>query len=256
MAKAKETAKTAKKVTQRVVKVEKKTEKEIKTVAAKETKKQTDKQKHSQKYQESLAKVDRSKNYPINEAVDLAKSVSYAKFGGSLEIHINTTVKGVRGLITLPFASGKKLKILAFGKAAEESGADLIGNDDSLKEIEKGKVNFDVLVTTPEWMPKIARLARVLGPKGLMPNPKNGTVTDNLKKAVTEIQGGKTEYKSENKANVIHLAIGSLNQPSEELSANAKTLLAVVGRSKVKKATLAPTMGPGIKVDISSIQAH
>jgi large subunit ribosomal protein L1 len=207
----------------------------------------------SKKYLEAKEKVERNKLYPINEATQLVKEVSYTGFEGSLEIHINTSLKNVRGLVSLPFASGKKLKIAAFGKGAEESGADLIGDDALFSEIERGKLNFDVLITTPEWMPKFARAAKVLGPRGLMPNPKNGTISADLKKVVTELQGGKVEYKSETKANVIHLGIGKISQPSEELSQNIKVLLSTIGKTRVKKATIAPTMGPGIKLDLSSI---
>ncbi|MBI2595378.1 50S ribosomal protein L1 [Candidatus Daviesbacteria bacterium] len=210
----------------------------------------------SKKYREALEKVDRNKNYPLEEAINLAKETSYSKYDGSLEAHINTTVKNLRGLVSLPFASGKKLAILAFGPSTnpaqtqelEELGA-AIGNEDSIDAISEGKINFDVLVTTPEWMPKLARVAKFLGPRGLMPNPKNGTITSDLKKAVTELQSGKTEYKTEKLAPVIHLGLGKVSQPVPELSSNVKTLLNVVGKTKIKKVTLSPTLGPGIKVD-------
>lgn len=207
----------------------------------------------SKKYQESSEKVHRADAYGVDEAINLAKEVSYAKFGGSLEIHINTSAKSVRGLVSLPFASGKTLRVVAFGKGAEESGADQIGDDDKLKEIEKGKIDFDVLIADPTWMPKLARAAKVLGPKGLMPNPKNGTVTTDLKKAVAEVQSGKVEYKTESKANVIHLSLGKISQPNEELIQNTRTLLLTIGKTKIKKAVIAPTMGIGIKLDLSSL---
>lgn len=197
--------------------------------------------------------VYKSKTYPVDQAIELAKQLSMTKFDGSIELHINTNSKQVRGLVSLPYASGKILKVLAFGKGAEESGADLIGDDKALAEIEKGKVNFDVLVTTPEWMPKLARAAKVLGPKGLMPNPKNGTISTDLKKAITEIQSGKIEYKTEKESPVIHLGIGKVSQPTEELNQNIKILLATIGKSKIKKVTIAPTMGPGVKIELSSI---
>lgn len=216
----------------------------------------------SKKYQEAKEKVDPTKLYPLDEATDLVKQVSYSKFDGSLEIHINTSVKNVRGLISLPFASGKKLKIAAFPSTPFDSAQDkslrtdegvIIGDDELLEEISQGKVNFDVLVTTPEWMPKLAKVAKVLGPKGLMPNPKNGTITQDLTKTVEELQSGKTEYKTESKANIIHLGIGKITQPSQELSQNIKVLLSSIGKTKIKKATLSPTMGPGIKLDLSSV---
>ena len=202
---------------------------------------------------EAAEKVEKAKKYAIDEAVNLVKETSYSKFDGSLEIHINTSVKNLRGLVSLPYASGKKLKIVAFGKGAEESGADIVGDDEKLNEIAKGKIDFDFIVTDPSWMPKLARAAKVLGPRGLMPNPKNGTISDNLKKAVEEIQSGKVEYKSEKIANVVHLSLGKISQPTEELSQNIKVLLGVVGKSKIKVATIAPSMGPGVKLDTSSI---
>lgn len=207
----------------------------------------------SKKYQEVTKDLDRTKKYPIDEAVDMVKKLSYTKFNATLEAHINTAQTGIRGLVSLPYASGKKIRILAFGKGSEQSGADIFGTDEVIEEIGKGKVDFDLLVTTPEWMPKLAKIAKVLGPKGLMSNPKNGTITDDLKKAVESFQAGKTEYKTEAKAPVIHLGLGKLNQPTEQLSANVKTLLQTVGKTRIKKISLSPTMGPSVKVDLSSL---
>ncbi len=207
----------------------------------------------SQKYQEKVEELDRSQSYPVSEAIELVKKGSFSKFDGTLEAHINTTQTGIRGLISLPFASGKKIRVLVFGKGAEESGADIVGTDEVIDQISKGNINFDVLVTTPEWMPKLAKVAKNLGPRGLMPNPKSGTITDDLKKTVEGFQSGKTEYRTETKAQVMHIALGKLSQPTEELAANIKTLLQTLGKSRVKKVTLAPTMGPGVKVNLSSI---
>lgn len=207
----------------------------------------------SKKYQARLKLVDRGKLYPLTEAVELIKKTSYTKFNGSIEAHINTISKNLRGLISLPYLSGKKLTILAFGKGAEEAGGDLVGDEKTLEEIKAGKIKFDVLVTTPEWMPKLAQVAKILGPKGLMPNPKNNTVTDNLKKTIQELKGGKIEYKTEPNGQIIHLLVGKVDQPSDEIQANLKSLLNTMGKSKVEKITLAPTMGPGVKVDLTSI---
>ena len=206
----------------------------------------------SKKYQELVKDLDRSKTYPIPEAVDMVKKLSYAKFNATIEAHVNTVASGIRGLVSLPYASGKKLRILAFGKGADSAGADIVGTDSTLEEIEKGKINFDLVITTPDWMPKLAKVAKVLGPRGLMPNPKNGTITEDLKKAVEGFQSGKTEYKTEPKAPVIHLGLGKLDQPTEELSANIKILLQTVGKTRIKKVTLSPTMGPSVKVDLAS----
>lgn len=207
----------------------------------------------SKKYQEIAKDLDRNKTYPLTEAIDLVKKLSYSKFTGTLEAHINTVQTNIRGLVSLPFASGKKLRILAFGKEADSSGADLTGSDDTIEAINKGQVNFDLVVTSPDWMSKLARVARILGPKGLMPNPKNGTISDDLKKTVAGFQAGKTEYKTEAKNPLIHIAFGKLNQPNEELIANIKTLIQTVSKTKVKKITLSPTMGPGVKLDLVSI---
>lgn len=208
---------------------------------------------HGKKYQEMREKVERNKPYVVSQAVNLAKEVSYSKFDGTLEIHINTSAKNVRGLVSLPFASGKSLAVIAFGKGAEESGADIVGDDAKLADIAKGKINFDVLVTDPTWMPKLAGAAKVLGPRGLMPNPKNGTISADLKKAVTEIKSGKVEYKTEKNGQVIHLSVGKVSQPSEEVTQNIKILLGTIGKTKIKQAVIAPTMGPSVKIDVSSI---
>ncbi len=207
----------------------------------------------SKKYQELVKDLDKTKTYPLAEAVDMVKKLSYTKFNATIEAHINTAQMGIRGLVSLPYATGKKLRILVFGKGAETTGADIFGSDEVIEEINKGKVDFDLVITTPEWMPKLAKIARILGPRGLMPNPKNGTITDDLKKAVEGFQAGKTEYKTEAKAPVIHLALGKLNQPTEELSANIKILLQTVGKTKITKVVLSPTMGPSVKVDLASV---
>ncbi len=196
----------------------------------------------SKKYQEVVKDLDKTKTYPLSEAIELTKKMSYTKNVGTLEAHINTISLGMRGLVSLPFVSGKKLKILAYD-----------GEDAVIEEISKGKIDFDLIVTTPAGMPKLAKVARILGPRGLMPNPKNGTITDDLKKAVESFQSGKTEYKTEQKAPVIHLGLGKLNQPTEELSANIKMLIQTLGKTRVKKVTLSPTMGPSVKLDLSSL---
>ncbi len=207
----------------------------------------------SKKYQELTKELDRNKSYPLTDAVEAVKKLSYTKFPATLEAHVNTAQTGIRGLVSLPFASGRKLRILAFGEEAEKSGADIIGSDETIEQINKGKIEFDILVTTPSMMPKLAKVARILGPRGLMPNPKNGTITQDLKKAVEGFQAGKTEYRTEPKAPVIHLALGKLDQPTEELTANIKSLLQTLGKSRVKKVTLSPTMGPSVKLDLSSL---
>lgn len=227
--------------------------KEKKVKASKRAQKKGKAKYRSVKYKEAAEKVEKSKRYPLTDAIDLAKQSSYTKFDGSLELHLNTSTKNIRGLVSLPFASGKKLKVLAFGKGAEESGADITGDDAKLNEIIRGITTFDVIVTTPEWMPKLARAAKVLGPRGLMPSPKNGTITDDLKKAVTEIQSGKVEYKTEKNGQVIHLSIGKVSQDNAQVAANVKILFNAIGKTRVKKAVISPSMGAGVKVDTASI---
>lgn len=228
-------------------------EKEAPKKAAKTEEKKESKITHGKKYQEMREKVERNKPYAVAQAVDLAKEVSYTKFDGTIEIHVNTAVKNIRGLVSLPFASGKSLTVIAFGKGADESGADIVGDDAKLADIVKGKINFDVIVTDPTWMPKLAGAAKVLGPKGMMPNPKNGTISTDLKKAVTEIKSGKVEYKTERNGQVIHLSVGKVSQATEEITQNVKLLLGTIGKTKIKQAVLTPTMGPSVKIDISSI---
>lgn len=211
----------------------------------------------SKKYQEITKNLDRSKTYPIPEAVDMVKKLNYAKFNATLEAHLSTAQTGIRGLVSLPYADGRKLRILVFGHLPEPSEYEGIffGNDSTIESISAGKVDFDLIITTPEWMPKLAKVAKILGPKGLMPNPKNGTIVsgeDGLKKAVEGFQGGKTEYKTEAKTPIIHLGLGKLDQPTEELSANVKILLQTVGKTRIKKVSLSPTMGPSVKVDLAS----
>lgn len=227
--------------------------KEKKVKASKRAQKKGKAKYRSVKYKEAAEKVEKSKRYPLTDAIDLAKQSSYTKFDGSLELHLNTSTKNIRGLVSLPFASGKKLKVLAFGKGAEESGADITGDDAKLNEIIRGITTFDVIVTTPEWMPKLARAAKVLGPRGLMPSPKNGTITDDLKKAVTEIQSGKVEYKTEKNGQVIHLSVGKVSQETAQVSANIKILFNAIGKTRIKKAVISPSMGIGTKVELSSI---
>jgi large subunit ribosomal protein L1 len=208
----------------------------------------------SVKYKAASEKVEKSKKYALPAAIELAKETSYSKFDGSLELHLKTNAKNIRGLVSLPFASGKKLKILAFGKGAADSGADIVGDDAKLNEIIRGITSsFDVIVTTAEWMPKLARAAKILGPRGLMPSPKNGTITENLKKAVEEIQSGKVEYKTEKNGSVIHLTVGKTSQLSEEIAQNTKILFNTIGKTKIKKAVISPSMGLGIKVDLATI---
>lgn len=242
-------------------------EKKEKLDASSKIKHPTSQKIRSKKYQAVVKDLDRSKFYPINEALDMVKKMSYSKFNGTLEAHISTAQTGLRGFTSLPFASGKKIKIILFATPAQlglkqiNPGEDYFGanlaDDSTIEQIEKGAIKFDLIITTPDFMHKLARVAKFLGPIGLMPNPKNGTIVegklDSIKKAVEAFLTGKTEFKTEAKAPIIHIALGKLTQPNEELEANIKIILSTLGKTKIKKVTLSPTMGPGVKLDLGSI---
>ncbi len=196
----------------------------------------------SNKYRAVKAQVDRTKNYPINQAVELVLKTSYSKFIGTVIADLVVKDEKVSAEVTFPYSTGKVTRIA-------------IVSDELLAKIEAGVIDFDVLVSHPSFMPKIARLAKVLGPKGLMPNPKNGTVTPDPEKRAKELAGGKTTIKTERKAPLIHALIGKANQPAKEVAANATALVKAIGAGKITKMTLSATMGPGIKVDLSKLSA-
>ena len=180
--------------------------------------------------------VDRTKTYSIDEAISLAKKTHYAKFQGSLEI--NLVLRGEEGVnveVAFPFATGRTVTVA-------------IASDELLKEIEKGNIAFTKLVAHPSMMPKLAKLARILGPKGLMPNPKDGTVTPDPEKRKKELEGGAVTVKAEKKAPLVHFVIGKLSQAESELAANLRALLKAYPAGKVVRCVVAGTMGPGIKV--------
>ncbi len=189
----------------------------------------------SKKYQTVKAKVDINKYYPLSEAISLVKETSYAKFGGKIEAHITVSGMGTIGDITFPHlkTATKKIAVL---------------DDLVLAAIKDGRIEFDVLIATPATMPKLLPFARVLGPKGLMPNPKSGTLTDDPKTAVQKLSVAKTSLKTEKKAPVIHIVTGEVAQPATELEANVEELIKVIGSTKIKKLALKATMGPAIKV--------
>lgn len=190
------------------------------------------------KYINARAYVDRTRTYPLDEAVVLAKKSHFAKFPGSLEV--NLVLRGEEGVnvdVNFPFATGRSVSVA-------------VATDELLKEIEKGVITFNILVAHPSMMPKLSKLARVLGPKGLMPNPKNGTLTPDPEKRKKELEGGAMTVKAEKKAPLVHVVIGKLSQPEKELSANLRALLKAYPAGKVMKCTIAATMGPGVKVRV------
>ena len=224
--------------------------------------------KRGKKYIETAKLVDSTALYERDEAVDLAKKVAVAKFDETIEVHIKTGCDGRhaeqqnRGAVVLPHGTGKTVRVLVFAKGAkldeaQAAGADFTGGEELIPKIQKeGWLDFDVVVATPDMMGVVGRLGRVLGPKGLMPNPKAGTVTMDVTKAINEIKAGKIEYRLD-KSNIIHVPIGKASFTNEQLADNFQTLMDAINKAKpsslkgqyIKSVTLAPTMGPGIKVN-------
>ena len=227
--------------------------------------------KKGKKYLEVSNKVEKMKLYTLDEAVKLVKETSISKFDGSVEIAMRLNLdtrksdQQLRGAIVLPSGTGKEKKVLVIAKgdnakAAIEAGADFVGDTDMLEKIEKENwLDFDVIIATPDMMPLLGKLGKVLGPKGLMPNPKTGTVTTDVKKAVTDVKKGRVEYKTDSYGNV-HALVGKVSFTEEQLKENIKAFVAVILKSKpsvvkgayVKNVSLSTTMGPGIKLDINS----
>ncbi|MBU1118007.1 hypothetical protein KKD37_03525, partial [Patescibacteria group bacterium] len=212
------------------------TDSETETVSSEETVKVA-KAAHirSKKYQTAKKKVDALKLYSIKDAIKLVKDTSLSKFDGKVEAHVTIFDLGNVGEITFPHLETSTKKIVVL-------------NDAILAEIKEGKVNFDVLIATPVTMPKLLPFARLLGPKGLMPNPKSGTLTDKPEEAVKKLSVAKAVVKTEKKAPVIHMVIGKVSQAEKELEANLNELIKVIKAPKIKKLTLCATMGPGVKV--------
>lgn len=195
----------------------------------------------SQKYKESLMKIDHDKLYSISEAVSLLREVSFAKFGGSVELHINTTEKGLRGNVKLPHGTGKEVRVAI-------ANAETI--DKLVEQVEKGKIDFDALVAHPAVMGKLARVAKFLGPKGLMPNPKAGTISPTPEKIVEKFKAGEINWKTESEFPIIHQVIGKMAFKDNQLTENFEAFIKSVGDTKIKAITLKSTMSPGIKVKI------
>lgn len=225
--------------------------------------------KQGKKYVQAKALVKAGEVYALADAVTLTKKLSYTKFVGSLEVHAKTFAdpkyndQMMRGTVVLPHGTGKKIIIAAFvgedlKKAAQQAGADIVGSDDLIKEIEAGTVTFDVLVTTPDMMRDLAKVAKILGPKGLMPSPKSGTVSPNIENAIDEIKKGRVEFKLDKTGNV-HVAVGKLSFTDEQLAENTTALLKALVEHKptgikaklLKKVVIAPTMGPGVQIVVT-----
>ncbi len=190
----------------------------------------------SKNYQNALALIDRQKDYPLKEAISLIKKVSLSKFDGSVEVSAMTKKTGLKGEIKFPFPAGKS-KVIK------------VVNDQIIKSLEEGKIDFDILIASPETMPKLVKFAKVLGPKGLMPNPKNGTISPDPEKQAKEL-AGKNQFKTEAKQPIIHQVIGKISQKETELEANLKALIEAIGENNLIKVVISPSIGPGIKVKL------
>jgi ribosomal protein L1 len=225
------------------------------------------------KYQEVAKLIEKDKEYALSPAVSLLPKIATSKFDATAELHIRLNVdpkqadQNIRGTIVLPAGTGKDVRVAVFAdnddvSAAKKAGADIAGSEDFLAQLDKGTINFDVLIAKPQVMAKLSKYARVLGPKGLMPNPKSGTVTNDIEKAVKEAKAGRVEYRVD-EAGIIHVAFGKMSFGNEKLLENLKTLLTNIKNSKpssvkgsfIQGAFLSPTMGPSIKLDINEINS-
>ena len=224
--------------------------------------------KRGKKYVEAAKAIDRAALYDVNEAVALVKKAAVAKFDETIEVHIRTGCDGrhadqqIRGAVVLPHGTGKQVRVLVFAKnakadEAKAAGAEFVGAEELIPKIQnEGWLDFDVVVATPDMMGVVGRLGRILGPKGLMPNPKAGTVTMDVTKAVNDIKAGKIEYRLD-KTNIIHVPIGKASFTEEQLTDNFQTLIEAINKAKpgavkgqyLKSVTIAPTMGPGVKLN-------
>ena len=230
--------------------------------------------KRGKKYVEAAKLVDRSVQYDVNEAMALVKKASVAKFDETVEVHIRTGCDGrhadqqIRGAVVLPHGTGKTVRVLVFAKGvkadeAVAAGAEFVGGEELIPKIQnEGWLDFDVVVATPDMMNVVGRLGRVLGPKGLMPNPKAGTVTMDVTKAVQEIKAGKIEYRLD-KANIIHVPVGKVSFTEEQLADNFQSLMDAIMKAKpaavkgayLKSVSVSSTMGPGVKLNVQKLMA-
>jgi len=227
----------------------------------------------SKRYKENQKSVDRDKIYSVGDAIGLLKDSKKVKFDESVDLAVNLGVDPkhadqiVRGTISLPHGTGKEVKVLVLCKgenvvAAENAGADFVGADDYIDKIKGGWMDIDVIIATPDMMASVGKIGRVLGPRGLMPNPKSGTVTTDVEKAVKEVKAGRIEFRVD-KYGIIHAAIGKLSFEKDQLVDNAKSLMGALLRAKpvaskgtyLKKVSIASTMGPGLKLDKNEFTA-
>ncbi len=229
--------------------------------------------KHGKKYRAAAQLLEAERRYEIGEAVELLPKVSISKFDATVELHLRLGVDPrhadqlVRGTVVLPHGTGRATRVIVFaqGEKAQEAlrgGADDVGGEDLVKKIDAGWFDFDVAIATPDMMGMVGRLGKKLGPRGLMPNPKSGTVTFDIERAVSEVKSGRVEFKVD-RAGIVHVPVGRVSFGAEQLQANVATLVDAVHRAKpsgakgtyMRTLTLAPSMGPGVHVDIPSALA-
>jgi large subunit ribosomal protein L1 len=208
--------------------------------ASKPKKKPISAKPRGKKYKKARELVDKTRFYAINDAIELLKEMKLSKFDESVELHLNVDEAGLKGEVELPHSTGKTVKVA-------------VVNDSVLANIEKGKIDFDILVTHPSFMPKLARFAKVLGPKGLMPNPKAGTISANPEEVVKKFSKGVLRWKTEPKFPLIHQMIGKISFETKALAENAEKLINVVGKTHVKKAVIKSTMSPSIKLEVEKV---
>lgn len=201
----------------------------------------------SSSYQEKASLLEKDRQYSLSEAVALLPQLKRAKFDETVELHLTTLETGVSGSVTLPHGTGKTIRVQI------ADGADQKGLEDLIKKIESGNIEFDILVATPDAMPKLARTARILGPKGLMPNPKNGTVTPKPDEVAKKYEAGQINFKTEAKAPLLHIAIGKVSFEETQIKDNAKAVLSSIDKKQIKNATLKSTMSPAIHLDVTSL---
>ncbi len=211
--------------------------KELKVQKDEKKVKKTAKRNRSKNYQTRVKLIDKSKTYPLSDALKTLSEFKKANFDETVELHLNTITNGISETLTLPHGTGKNIKVA-------------IADDKLISEVEKGKIDFDVLISTPSMMPKLAKVARILGPRGLMPNPKNGTITDKPEDLIKKYEGGQIVIKTESKAPIIHATVGKISFGEKKLADNIKVLIDAIKKENINKAVLKSTMSPGIKVKI------
>jgi len=224
--------------------------------------------KRGKRYKALLEKYDRNAEYSIKEAVKLAKELATAKFDETIELHMKMGIdpkkpdQNIRSSVVLPHGTGKNVRVLVFAEGpkaeeAKQAGADYVGSDDLIEKIKNGWLDFDIAIATPDQMRKVSKIARILGPRGLMPNPKAGTVTNDVAAAVKEFKAGKIEFRNDKTGN-LHIPVGKASFDEQKLLENIKAALSAVLAAKpasskgayIKKMVLAPTMGPGVRVNV------